>query len=50
VRNALAFAVVVVILLCRMSDVAMFASIDFLCELVLPRWLITLECRISLYP
>jgi hypothetical protein len=36
-RRAFALARVVVILLCRISDVAIFASIDFLCELFLPR-------------
>jgi hypothetical protein len=41
-RSAFALAVVVLILLWRISDAAIFESIAFLCELVLPKWLISL--------
>jgi hypothetical protein len=46
VLSAFAFARVVVILLCRISDDAMFDNNAFLCEEVLPKWLTVFPCLI----
>jgi len=49
VRNDFAFAKVVVILLCKINEFAMFEIIALLCDAVLPKWLIFLPCLILLF-